>query len=257
MHTLRRLIAITTLAQITMLPLHAQVGEGSAASPVPLTREGHHHLVFSNAFVRAFYVELPRGDHTLVHQHDVDYLWVGLGAAKVINASVNKPQVHLESRDAALHFTRGGFAHAAFNEGETIYRNVTIELLQDQGQAHNLCEAVLTEDATDCHPIVTSLVREASGVQISPRFETDQIRFEILTIDQGGQTTLRGSHTPPVIVALNETAAALASQLTGNETGNQGAELRDGNVMSPAPNSTATLRNTGNTDARFLVLEFK
>ncbi len=225
-------------------------------TPVPLTAEAHHHLAFSSPQVRAFYVILPAKDSTLIHQHDVDYVWVGMGEAKVVNATVNKPEVHLYSKDAALHFTRGGFAHAARNEGDTVYRNETIEILQKQDDPRNLCEQVLNDQPIHCVQASPGIFTEHKGVSVRPEFETEEIRFDLVTLDQSRQVSIKGSRIPPLIIALDKTNAQAFSKGGVKPSGEDSRSLKDGDAVSPAAARSITLRNTGTTKARFLVFEF-
>src|SRR5712671_4219033 len=50
-----------------------------APTAVPIPKEPHHHLVFENDYIRVFRVSVPAHDATLLHQHDVPYLYVALG----------------------------------------------------------------------------------------------------------------------------------------------------------------------------------
>jgi quercetin dioxygenase-like cupin family protein len=129
----------------------------NAQAPVPLAHgdvpgEPHHHLKIENEYVRAYYVEVPPHEDTLLHQHDHDYLFVTLGATEVINAVLGKPEVKLALKDGEVRFTRGGFAHVARNLGDKPFRNVTIELLKPQGEPYNLCEKVIPGPLNDCPP---------------------------------------------------------------------------------------------------------
>jgi hypothetical protein len=247
-------IASTLLVIAAQTVAFAQQAEQPGG--VPLTSEAHHHLVFSNSEVRAFYVVIPPGDHTLIHRHDVDYVWVGLGEGKVVNKTVNKPEVHLASEDAALHFTRGPLAHAARNEGDGVYRNVTIELLHSQNNPRNLCEQVFEDKETNCVAATAGVVKESAGVSLQPLFETDEIRFDLLTVDKGKEVTINGSKTSPLVIALEQTVSKATTRGTG-ETALSSREFKDGSVTSSQPNETMKLRNTGTTRARFLVFEFK
>jgi hypothetical protein len=69
----------------------------SAQAPVavPIANEPHHHLVLENSYVRVFHVSVPPHDATLLHQHDVPYIYVSLGPADVINAIQGKPEGRL------------------------------------------------------------------------------------------------------------------------------------------------------------------
>lgn len=114
--------------------------------------EPHHHLKIENEYVRAYYVEVPPHEDTLLHQHDHDYLFVTLGDTEVINAVLGKPEIKLALKDGEVRFTRGGFAHVARNLGEAPFRNVTIELLHTQGEVHNLCEKIVEGELGRCQP---------------------------------------------------------------------------------------------------------
>jgi hypothetical protein len=226
-------------------------------APVPLTSEHHHHLVFSSPQVRAFYVVIPAKDQTLIHQHDVDYLWVGLGDADVVNATVNKPRLGLHSKNGALHFSRGPFAHEALNVGNTVYRNVTIELLQQQNNPSNLCEEVLEGKSTDCVAATPGVFSGDSGVSVQPEFETDEIRFDTVTVDPAAKVTISGSPIPPLVIALSQTQAEALPDSGTDTSHNESHSLKDGDVMSAKADMPLTLRNTGTDKASFLVFEFK
>jgi hypothetical protein len=254
---MNNIIRPTFLASIVSGALVSSLSQvPKQSAPVPLTAEAHHHLVFSNPEVRAFDVAIPLKDQTLIHRHDVDYVWVGLGDGKVVNATVNKPEIHLYSKDAALHFTRGPLAHAARNEGDTVYRNVTIELLKRQDNPRNLCDQVLENQPTDCVAASPGEFTGGQDVSVRPEFETDEIRFDLLTVGQSEQITISGSQTPPLIIALDETNAKAFSQ-GKKEAPAFLRDLSDGNVMTPLANSPLIIRNTGTTKARFLIFEFR
>ncbi len=116
-----------------------------APAAVPLTGEPHHHLVLENSYVRVFRVSVLAHEATLLHQHDVPYLYISLGPADVINAVAGKPEARLVMADGQLGYSGGGFAHIARNESDAPFNNVTIELLQLQGKARNVCALVVRD----------------------------------------------------------------------------------------------------------------
>src|SRR5260370_17602622 len=81
------------------------------AAPIP--KEPHHHLVLENDYVRVFRVSVPAHGATLLHQHDVPYLYISLGPADVINAVQGRPEAHLVMADGQLGYSPGHFAHIA------------------------------------------------------------------------------------------------------------------------------------------------
>jgi hypothetical protein len=248
------LVMVVCAVGAQSLRVHSQ--KTSQSLGVPLTAEAHHHLVFTSPEIQAFYVVIQPGDHTLVHYHDVDYVWVGLGGGKVVNATVNKPEVHLVSKDAALHFTRGPLSHAARNEGSTVYRNVTVELLKPQTNPRNLCEQVLENEPTRCVGVTPGIFSQHAGVTTTPQFETDQIRFDLVTLGKREQITVSAMKIPPAIIALNNTYAVAVFKKDGESKPIE-RDLKDGNVIAPPLGSPVTLRNTGSSEARFLIFEFK
>ena len=252
---MKRLIAV--LAVCLALGVSRMPAQASSAMPipVPLTAEHHHHLVFSNPQIRAFYVVIPPRDQTLIHQHDVNYVWVGLGTADVVNATVNKPAVRLHSRDGMLHFSAGHFAHKAINVGATTYRNVTVELLQDQKNPRNLCQEVLERKPLHCIQPVAGRFLRAPGVTVRPDFTTDEIEFDTVTVAAGAKATLKGAAIAPVVIVLSHTSAS-ADRDSKASVGEGARELKAGDVLSASTDTPLTLRNTGSRPARFLVFEF-
>ena len=123
-----------------------------APTAVPIPKEPHHHLVLENDYVRVFRVSVPAHGATLLHQHDVPYLYVALGPADVINAVQGKPEVHLVMADGQLGYSPGHFAHIARTDSGLVFNNVTIELLHPQGEVHNLCEKIVEGELGECQP---------------------------------------------------------------------------------------------------------
>jgi hypothetical protein len=153
-----------------------------APTAVPIPQEPHHHLVLENEYVRVFRVSVPPHESTLLHQHDVPYLYVALGAADVINAVQGRPEVRLVMADGQLGYSPGHFAHIARNESATPFNNVTIELLRPQGEPHNLCEKIVEGPFKECQSSGSSTVPADSPLRAFVRatgpkqvFETEKI----------------------------------------------------------------------------------
>src|SRR5438445_540682 len=119
----KRLFIVLALLFSASLP-------AQAPTAVPIAREPHHHLVLENDYVRVFRVSVPAHDATLLHQHDVPYLYISLGPADVINAVQGKPEARIVMADGQLGYSLGHFAHIARNESDVPFNNVTIELLK-------------------------------------------------------------------------------------------------------------------------------
>jgi hypothetical protein len=145
-----------------------------APTAVPIRNEPHHHLVLENEYVRVFRVSLPAHDATLLHQHDVPYLYISLGPADVINAVQGRPETRLVMTDGQLGYSPGHFAHIARTDTGTPFDNVTIELLHPQGEPHNICANVVAGPVKDCSgpPITRITDFPDKGL---PLFETGEV----------------------------------------------------------------------------------
>ena len=236
-----------------------------AQEPVPLAQgntpgEPHHHLKIENEYVRVYYVEAPPHEATLLHQHDHDYIYVSLGPADVVNAILNKPEIHLQLKDGETHFTRGGFAHVARNLADTPFRNITIELLKAQTDPKNVCEKVAMDlPVADCAKSddfsklpPDSPLRSFAKIVQRPRvmFATEQVRLMAVSSSIQGSYTEGDSMAGRLLVVENgsnlevEIASEPAKPLRGGEV-----EWLDGQkkwkVITPR------------TTTRFLLIQFK
>ena len=146
------------------ISLHAQ----TTPSVVPISKEGHHHLVLDNDYVRVYSVEVAPHSETLYHQHDLDYIFVTLGDSDVDSVRVGEAPVHLLLKDGEVRFTKGGFAHKAVNNSDKPFKNVTIELKgpQQQPKSCEQCSAKVWKTDKSDRPACTEVTL----------FETDEFR---------------------------------------------------------------------------------
>lgn len=156
-------------------PLGAQ-----APQVIPLDQEPHHHLVLQNPAVKVFHVELPSRDAFLMHRHDADEVAVLLGAATTVSASPGQADVLSISNAADVMFTRSGYTHSVRNIGQTAYRMVSIELLQQQTGTYSVCGKQLSDFKTECRAVRAG---ESNAPRADlPQFATDQILVTLVTI---------------------------------------------------------------------------
>jgi hypothetical protein len=181
----------------------------SAQAPVavPIANEPHHHLVLENSYVRIFRVSIPAHDATLLHQHDVPYIYVSLGPADVINAVQGKPETRIVMTDGQVGYSRGDFAHIARTDAGSSFNNVTIELLHPQGEPKNLCDKVVDGPVLTCTGEVKGVpadspLRVLPKLGIGPRrsFETREIAVASYSLSLVG-TYNEDSKSPRLIVA--------------------------------------------------------
>jgi len=197
---------------------------------VPIPKEPHHHLVLENEYVRVFRVSLPAHDATLLHQHDVPYLYVSLGPADVINAVQGRPEARIVMADGQVGYSPGHFAHIARTDAGGTFDNVTVELLHPQGEVHNLCDRVVDGPVLACPGEVRgqppdSPLRALPKLGIGPRraFETDEISVASYSLSLVG-TYNEDSQNSRLLVAENgpqlhvEIAGESAKSLSNGET---------------------------------------
>ena len=239
-----RSIALCTIGLVTAFSLSAQ-------EPVPLAHgnvpgEPHHHLKIENEYVRAYYVEVPPHENTQLHRHDHDYIYVSLGPADVVNAILNKPEIHLQLKDSETHFTRGGFAHVARNLADTPFRNVTIELLHPQGAARNVCgPVILNAGIPICDP--------APGLwSTMTQFETAEVALDKVVFYLKGEYKEKASKFPFLVIGLAGPEVKINAKRNSRKT------LHEGELEWFDPGSEAqfsSIQNGGT--AQFLKLTFK
>jgi hypothetical protein len=212
---------------------------------VPIPKEPHHHLVLENSYVRVFRVSVPAHESTLLHQHDVPYVYVALGPADVINAVQGKPEAHLTMADGQVGYSRGGFAHIARNESGTPFNNVTIELLRPQGEPKNLCDKVVPGDPGPCFHET-----RLNSYTNSPSFETDGIKvFSLEMQPKAGVQDV--PETDILVVALDQ------AELTVQILGKPEIKLSGGNSLWLSRRTSQTIRNASDRPSRFLSIAFK
>jgi len=179
----------------SLLLLFAFSLNAQAPVAVPAAKEPHHHLVLENSYVRVLRVSVPAHDATLLHQHDVPYIYVALGPGDVINAVAGKPEAHLVMTDGQVGYSRGGFAHIARTDSGIPFNNVTIELLRPQGEVQNICAEIVPGAAQrNCGKTVTE---KRNGASIVPQFATDETEVSLTRLDpdveQNGLTQYSGT----------------------------------------------------------------
>jgi quercetin dioxygenase-like cupin family protein len=227
----------------------AQAAEASTGQPaVDMDGEPSHHQALKNDYVRVFKVAAAPHASTLLHRHERDYVYVVLGDAEITNAVAGRPEVRVKFKDGEVHFSRGGFVHVVRNESDEPFRNVTIELLQPQGEAHNLCEQVVAGQALACTP-----TSEPGGIGAShtdrPLFDTDETRVILTEVAPSGRVRIRDHRWEELIVAVDD------AQM--NEPGGHSTELRPGDILWIARGASREIVNGGKSRARFVTLEFE
>ncbi|HZE89649.1 MAG TPA: cupin domain-containing protein, partial [Verrucomicrobiae bacterium] len=173
----------------------------------------------------------------------------------IVNAVLGKPERRLKVPDAAVRFTRGGFAHVAHNESDRPFRNVTIEFLPAQTGARNLCAVVIPDQPLNCPADGGAVATGQAGSSSLPEFESDQLRIGLLTLDQGATYAVAAAKIPPLLVALDGTEAeGIVRVKIQGAAGTGTRPLRAGDVQEVPADLPYELHSTGGGPSRFLVI---
>lgn len=214
----------------------------SATEAVEITAEPSHHLAVANEQVRAFQVEVAPHASTLLHRHGHDYLFVTLGETHISNEVLGKPPVELKLADGEVRFTPGNFAHVAKNLSDQPFRNVTIELMQDEK----------LRDAPSPWPQEGG-DREFPGGRIKVLFVRDGARVSSVELQPGATMPSHPHDGPHLLVAVSD--LELRSDVEGQ--GPMPGKFKSGDVKWLPGGFTHTLTNTGKDRARLVTVEFK
>jgi quercetin dioxygenase-like cupin family protein len=214
----------------------------AAAPELLITAEPSHHLALENEHVRVFQVEVAPRTATLMHRHSHDYLFVTLGNSRVSNEVDGKPPVELSLADGDTRFTPGNFAHIARNLSDQAFRNVTIELMQDEK----------LRTAPSPWPMEGG-DKEFPGGRIKVLFVRDGAR--VSQIELQPEATMPSHHHdgPHLLVAVSD--LDVRSDVDG--MGPMPGKFKSGEVKWLPGGYTHTLTNVGKDTARFVTVEFK
>jgi quercetin dioxygenase-like cupin family protein len=244
-------VKVMSFSALFLLASFANV---QAQEAVPLAHgnvpgEPHHHLKIENEYVRAYYVEVPPHEDTQLHQHDHDYIYVSLGPSDVVNAILNKPEIHLQLKDGETHFTRGGFAHVARNLADTPFRNITIELLKPQNNLRNVCAEVVQGSALgQCQQIVDKHVPYKTSWK---QFETSDISLRLVRLSRRSEMFAMVTEVPLLLVALD------GAQIQIEKYGKPAQSLASGDLIWLEERSVSVVRNLSEKPSSYLSLRFR
>ena len=183
-------------ARVSASRATSQSGAPAQTGSVPISEEHHHHLVLANQFIKAYEVEVPPHESTLVHRHDQDYVYIVFGEADITNAVEGKPELKAHLVDTTVNFARGPLTHFARVDGDTIFRNITVQLLRPQGELKTYYPSVIAAlDAANKDPnnIHTRRTKGSTEVVI---LETNAMRALAANVQPGAAwRALNSEHT--------------------------------------------------------------
>lgn len=212
-----------------------------SAPEVEITNEALHHLALENQQVRVFLVEIPPRQATLMHWHRHDYVFVTLGDSDVSNDVKGKPPVEVKLKDGETRFSPGPFAHIVRNLAGTPFRNVTIELLQDEKFRTSPPK---WDEERGLHVL--------NGGTQEILFAKDNARVSEVELQPGGVIPSHHHNGPHLLVAVTD--LDLRSDVEGQ--GPMPGHFKSGDVKWLSGGYTHTLTNVGKEPAKFVTVEF-
>ena len=229
--------------------------------PVPITEEPHHRLVLQNDFAHVYNVTVPPLDTTLLHQHDLPYLYVVLGPADIINNITGKGELHQVLADGDTHFSPGHFAHIVRTDSGMPFHNITVELVHPQANPKNLCKDVLPGAPLNCPepaPPVPANKGKRIAPQVSPRerddtqyFETDEIRVDLHKVSSGEDYVDAAPKANALLIGLTN------ANLDVNLAGEHIQFLHGGDVVWLPAGQHRRIVDFLGTHSGFLLVSFK
>ena len=208
-------------------------------SVIPLKLEPHHHLVLHNDYVNVYSVQVAPHDSVLLHKHDLDAISISMSNSEITVRAPGKPDSQQKVVNGQLRFQSAGYVHSTSIDGETPYRNVTVELLAPQQSPRNLCATVIAGQPMNCPE--SSAQADAHGLSEQSQFQTNQTKVTLIRILPLQSATLDSESLSQLIVVLNDV------EIPDNKN-NPGKILRTGDFLWRDPRSTPQIftNNTAN-----------
>jgi quercetin dioxygenase-like cupin family protein len=230
----------------------------ATAPEVEITAEPSHHLTFENKSVRVFNVEVAPHAETLMHWHRHDYIFVTLGPTEVVNAVKDKPPATLKLADGETHFSPATFAHIARNVTDRPFRNVTIEILEDETLRNSAANGNVKWDPAK---------NEDRALEILPGgtqqilFVKDGIRVTEFELQPNGVVPKHHHIGPHLLVAvsdldLRESDISSGEEAPGPNSRKVSSHFKSGDSKWLLGNYSHTITNIGPQPAKFVTLEF-
>jgi len=219
------------------------------ATEVEITAEPHHHLTFENKSVRVFYVEVPPNSETLTHWHRHDYISVILGSAEITNTIKDKPPITVNFADGDARFATAPFAHYVRALGDRPFRNVTVEILEDEALRNSIAKWDPNKN-------------EDRGLEVLPQgtkrtlFVKDGIRATEYELQPGGIVPSHHHTGPHLLIAVTDLDIRSDVEGQGPNSGPVPAHFKSGDSKWLPGNYSHTITNTGANPAKFVTLEF-
>ncbi len=213
----------------------------AVAQEVEITSEPSHHLALQNEYVRVFKVEVASQAATLMHRHRHDYLFVTLGDSRISNEVQGKAPLELKHADGECEFARGNFAHVARNLSDQPFRNVTIELMQDE-KFRNAPSPWPMEGGD----------QEFPGGRLKVLFVRAGARVSEIDLQPGAAVPKR-HYGPRLLIAVTH----LKTRENAEQQRGTLVDIKSGDIKWLPGEKNTTVANAGKLPARLVMVEFR
>jgi oxalate decarboxylase/phosphoglucose isomerase-like protein (cupin superfamily) len=180
-----------------------------------------------------------------MHWHRHDYIFVTLGPTEIANEVQGKPPVTLKLQEGETRFAPAPFAHIARNLGDRPFRNVTIEILEDEKLRQSAAPK-----------------QDDRGLEILPGgtkqilFVKDGIRATEFELQPGGVVPTHHHTGPHLLVAVSDLDIRSDVEGQGPNSGPMPGHFKSGDVKWLPGNYSHSVTNIGQKPAKFVTLEF-
>jgi hypothetical protein len=185
-----------------------------------------------------------------LHRHEFDAISIMMSNSEVVVEAPGKPDVRQRLSEGQVRLQSSGYVHSTSIEGDTAYRNVTVELLFRQQGGRNLCAKVIATQGLNC-PSEQASPPSSTHLE-QPQYETDQTSVTLIRVPPHQNITSGNTGRSELIVLLDD-----ASVATTGETG-PGNPLRPGDFKWTEIGHAATVfKNNSDKEARLISFRLK
>lgn len=214
-------------------------GLSGELSPVPVSQEPRHHLVFENQYTRVLNVVIPPGDITLFHKHSNDVVGVTLvgslsGWTEVMGGVRTDDPPDKDDEVWFEEFEKSPVIHRVANTGNRQIHYIVAEILTPSPTAERLSPAL----------------KEFPGYKTE--LENRRIRVSRIFLDPG-QSTIEHKHESGYVV-IAESNGRLTSTCAGIQST---IETSPGFLYWGEHDTDHSLKNSGDTRLEIVEFEFR
>jgi quercetin dioxygenase-like cupin family protein len=170
---------------------------------------------------------------------------VTLGDADLINSRVGQKPAPLVLKDGEVRFTPGGFAHSITNQSQSLFRNITIELLQSSTNVKPCTSSCSV-------PVPCASTKKPACPTEEQLITSDQWTLNRVTLPPSAILEKHAHRAPHLAVAVS--GLNLVQQLEDGSTKEIQGQPGTLNWVDPVIH---TIINHGPVEAKFVTLEFK